>query len=124
MLTQPQQEKAIRLLATGIGRTKTTSTSNTKKIMTTIKNFREKGDRALLIASNPHSNASKRSRSQDPLLEQALTTPPRAKGMMILNTNTNSQELIWILGLTYWVEANCTLILSLELEYFILKAAI
>lgn len=42
-------------LEKSIGRIKATSISNTKKITTTIKNFKQKGNREILLGSKPHS---------------------------------------------------------------------
>ena len=42
-------------LEKSIGRIKATSISNTKKITTTIKNFKQKGNREILLGSKPYS---------------------------------------------------------------------
>ena len=42
-------------LEKSIGRIKATSISNTKKITTTMKNFKQKGNREILLGSKPHS---------------------------------------------------------------------
>ena len=47
----------------GIGRSKTISTSNTMKIIANKKNRMENGIRAVFFGSNPHSNADDFSRS-------------------------------------------------------------
>ena len=47
-------EKTI-ILENSIGKIKATSMSKTKKITTTMKNFMQKGNREILLGSNPHS---------------------------------------------------------------------
>ena len=61
--------KALLLIIIGNGSSNTISISNTKKITANRKNRREKGRRADLFGSNPHSNGDAFSRS---LVERAL----------------------------------------------------
>jgi hypothetical protein len=90
----------MRALARGIGRTNTTSTSNTKKIITTIKNFREKDDRALDLASNPHSNAVNPSWSEQLFLLPQTIINPKANGIKQATAKTKYHISIQILGST------------------------
>lgn len=56
-------ENRIKFIEIGIGRSKTISISKTRKITANRKNRREKGIRADLFGSNPHSNGEAFSRS-------------------------------------------------------------
>ena len=84
--------------ATGIGSRRTISTSNIRKITARRKNRREKGIRADLFGSNPHSKGDVFSRS---LIARALRVQARQNTKIVNVIAMEAKSMVWIISLRH-----------------------